>query len=346
MPTTVGAVIVAAGSGTRMRGADKLFTEVGGRPLLAHAIAAFQDCSAIDPIVLVLSHQNLDRGRDLIKRLTYAKVTAVVPGGARRQDSVRLGLEALGACEYVAVHDGGRPLVAPGLIGRGIEAVRETGAAVPAIPLADTVKEAGPDGIVLRTLDRSRLWAVQTPQVFLYELLLRAHREITADATDDASMVEALGEPVSIFEGSRTNLKVTTAEDLELVSALLAARIALSGSQRAPIYHIATRADWERSKSTGWYRGDTLDAEGFIHCSAVHQVLAVANSLFRGRGDLALLCIDDSKLNSELRWEHSEGTVFPHVYGPLNTDAVITAFEFKAGDDGTFELPAQAASIT
>ena len=138
---------------------------------------------------------------------------------------------------------------------------------------------------------------------------------------------------------------MTTAEDLELVSALLAARPASSGSQRGPIYHIATRADWERSKSTGWYRGDTLDSEGFIHCSAVHQVLAVANSLFRGRGDLALLCIDDSKLNSELRWEHSEGTVFPHVYGPLNTDAVITAFEFKEGDAGTFELPGEAASM-
>ena len=125
-----------------------------------------------------------------------------------------------------------------------------------------------------------------------------------------------------------------------------AAPVRWSGSQRGPIYHIATRADWERSKSTGWYRADTLDSEGFIHCSAEHQVLAVANSLFRGRGDLVLLCIDDSKLNSELRWERSEGTVFPHVYGPLNTDAVITAFEFKEGDAGTFELPGEAASMT
>lgn len=345
MADTVGAVIVAAGSGTRMAGADKLFTEVGSRPLLALAVAAFQTCAAINHIVVVLSEPNLERGHDLVTRFAFAKVAAVIPGGERRQDSVRLGLEALGACDYVVVHDGARPLVTPQLIERGIEAVRETGAAVPAIALADTVKEAGPDSIVFRTLDRSRLWGAQTPQVFGYELLVRAHREITADATDDAAMVEALRENVRLFEGDRRNLKVTTQEDIELVLALLATKPVSSTSQRGPIYHIATRAEWEHAKSAGWYRGDTLDSEGFIHCSTVRQVLAVANSLFRGRGDLALLCIDDSKLNSEVRWEPSEGTVFPHVYGPLNTDAVITAVEFKAGDDGSFQLPAQAPTM-
>jgi 2-C-methyl-D-erythritol 4-phosphate cytidylyltransferase len=345
MTDTVGAVIVAAGSGTRMSGADKLFTKVADRPLLAYAIAAFQDCAAIDRIVLVLSDKNLEPGRNLVRRFGFTKVADILAGGARRQDSVRLGLEALGACDYVAVHDGARPLVTPELIERGVHIARETGAAVPAIAIADTVKEAGPDGFVIRTLDRSRFRAAQTPQIFRYELLLRAHRDVTADATDDASMVEALHARMSIFEGSRRNLKVTTAEDLELVSALLAARTALSASQRGPIYHIAIRADWERSKSSGWYRGDTLDSEGFIHCSAAHQVLAVANSLFRGRADLALLCIDDTKLNSELRWEHSEGTAFPHVYGPLNTDAVIAVFEFKEGNAGIFELPDQTASM-
>jgi 2-C-methyl-D-erythritol 4-phosphate cytidylyltransferase len=152
-----------------------------------------------------------------------------VPGGKRRQDSVRLGLEALrpgsgqalGECEYVAVHDGGRPLVSSALIGRGLEAARETGAAVPAVPLADTVKEASADGLVVRTLDRRRLWAAQTPQVFRYDLLMRAHREVMADVTDDAGMLEALGLPVRIFPGDRRNIKVTTAEDLELVRAYL-----------------------------------------------------------------------------------------------------------------------------
>ncbi|SRR6266516_5410696 len=225
MSEIAGAIIVAAGSGTRMAGADKLFTEVAGQPLLAHAIAPFQECASIERIVLVMAPLNLKRGRDLVERYGFTKATALVKGGERRQDSVRLGLEALGGCDYVAVHDGARPLVTPELIARGLEAARETGAAAPAIPIADTVKEAGPNGIVLRTLDRSRLWAVQTPQVFRYELLLRAHREITADVTDDAAMVEALGEPVRLFEGSRANIKVTTVEDLTLIKALTAAPI-------------------------------------------------------------------------------------------------------------------------
>jgi len=225
MSEIAGAIIVAAGSGTRMAGADKLFTEVAGQPLLAHAIAPFQECASIERIVLVMAPLNLKRGRDLVERYGFTKAIALVKGGERRQDSVRLGLEALGGCEYVAVHDGARPLATPELIARGLEAARETGAAAPALPIADTVKEAGPNGIVLRTLDRSRLWAVQTPQVFRYELLLRAHREITADVTDDAAMVESLGEPVRLFEGSRANIKVTTVEDLTLIKALTAAPI-------------------------------------------------------------------------------------------------------------------------
>jgi len=209
-----------------MAAADKLFTEVAGRPLLAHAIAPFQKCASIEQIVVVMAPLNLKRGRELVERYGFAKAATLVKGGERRQDSVRLGLEALGECEYVAVHDGARPLVTAELISRGLDAARETGAAAPALPIADTVKEAGPDGIVLRTLDRSRLWAVQTPQVCRYELLLRAHREISADVTDDAAIVEALGERVRLFEGSRANVKVTTVEDLELVAALISSSAA------------------------------------------------------------------------------------------------------------------------
>jgi diadenosine tetraphosphate (Ap4A) HIT family hydrolase len=134
----------------------------------------------------------------------------------------------------VAVHDGARPLVTSQLIERGIEAARATGAAVPAIALADTVKEAGADGIVLRTLDRSRLWGAQTPQVFRYELLVRAHREITLDATDDAAMVETLHEKVGLFEGDRRNLKVTTAEDLNYMRWALSGRVGEHTSGSGP----------------------------------------------------------------------------------------------------------------
>ena len=227
---TVGAIIVAAGSSARMRGpstgsgqaTDKLFAPLAGRPLLAHVLARFQESPAVDSIALVLSPQNLQRGRDLADEYGFAKVSAVCPGGPRRQDSVRLGLEALGARDWVLVHDGARLLISPG-IPEGLEAARETGAAVPAVPIADTVKEAGPDGTVNRTLHRDRLWAAQTPQVFRYDLLVQAHREVTDDVTDDAAMLEALGLPVKLYPGSPLNIKVTNPEDLRAAEALLEA---------------------------------------------------------------------------------------------------------------------------
>ena len=340
MPDAIGAVIVAAGSGTRMAGADKLFTKVAGRPLLAHAVDAFQECAAVDRIVLVLSEQNLERGWELVQRYRFAKVSAVCAGGERRQDSVRAGLAALGPCDYVAVHDGARPLVSPELIERGLKAAREMGAAAPAVPLADTVKEAGPDGIVMRTLDRSRLWAVQTPQVFRYDLLLRAHREVTAEVTDDAAMVEALGEPVRLFEGSRTNIKVTTAEDLELVQALRSKSEA--SPKNATILHITTLAKWEEALSAGVYRGDTLGSGGFIHCSTPNQVIDVANEWFRGRDGLVLLRIDPRQVKAEIRYEGVlGGELFPHIYGALNLDAVTSVSNLVPGEDGRFQLPAE-----
>jgi 2-C-methyl-D-erythritol 4-phosphate cytidylyltransferase len=222
MTNTLGAIIVAAGSGTRMAGRDKLFTEVAGRPLLAYAIAPFDDSALVSRIVLVTSQLNLKRGRDLVDREGFSKVEALVQGGARRQDSVRLGLDALGPCDYVAVHDGARPLVSTRLIERGLAAVRDSAAAVPALRIADTVKEVRDSGTVVRTLDRSHLWAIQTPQFFRRDLLERAHHEVTADATDDASMIESLGEPVHIFEGDPQNIKVTVAGDLDMVESLLA----------------------------------------------------------------------------------------------------------------------------
>lgn len=235
-PRQVGAVIVAAGSSSRMGPStgsgqviDKLFVRLAGRPLLAHVLARFQESPEVDRIVLVVSEANLRRGRDLVAEHAFGKVSAVCAGGPRRQDSVRLGLDALGPCDWVLVHDGARLLVSAELIERGLKAARETGAAVPAVPVADTVKVAGEDGAVERTLDRSRLWAAQTPQVFRHDLLLRAHREVTADPstalragfTDDAAMLEALGGRVRLFPGSSLNIKVTNHEDLRLAEALL-----------------------------------------------------------------------------------------------------------------------------
>lgn len=221
----VGAVVVAAGRSTRMGGLDKLFVPLAGRPLLAHVLLPLEASPQVERIALVLAAESLERGRALVAEHRLIKVAAICPGGPRRQDSVRLGLEALGPCQWVLVHDGAR-LLRGDVIQRGLLAARETGAAVPALPIADTVKEAGPEGLVLRTLDRSRLWAVQTPQVFRYDLLLRAHREVTQDVTDDAAMLEALGLPVRLFPGCPANIKVTTGEDLPLAEAILSAPLA------------------------------------------------------------------------------------------------------------------------
>ena len=217
MTDNVGAIIVAAGSATRMAGADKIFAPLAATPIIAHTLRAFEESRLVSLIVLVLAPERLDDGRAVSGR----KVTAVVAGGSRRQDSVRLGLEALGECEYVLVHDGPRPFVTSDLIKRAIEAARENGAAVPAVPVTDTIKEAGEDGLVARTLDRSRLHAIQTPQAFRRDILVRAHAEVAADVTDDAAMVEALGIPVRIFEGDPRNIKITTPEDLRLAEAML-----------------------------------------------------------------------------------------------------------------------------
>jgi 2-C-methyl-D-erythritol 4-phosphate cytidylyltransferase len=218
----VGAIIAAAGHSRRFGEGDKLFAPLAGRALIAHTLMAFEVCQAVDTVVLVLAEDNLERGRDLVASSGFDKVVAVCAGGRRRQDSVRLGLEALPECRWVVVHDGARPLVSAALIEAGLAAAAETGAAIAAVPLADTLKEANADGVIVQTLDRSSLWLAQTPQVFERELLREAHRLAEANATDDAALVEALGRRVKVFPGSPRNLKVTTAADLALAQALMA----------------------------------------------------------------------------------------------------------------------------
>lgn len=204
-----------------MAGVDKLLAPLAGRPLLAHTLAAFQACPSVERVALVMAGERLEDGRDSVRAHGFDKVAALCQGGERRQDSVRAGLEALGVCEWAVVHDGARPLVTPRLIEDGLAAARETGAAICAVPLSDTIKQVTASGEVERTLERQGLWLVQTPQVFRYDLLLEAHRRATAEATDDAALVEAMGGRVRVYMGSPRNIKVTTPEDLALAEALM-----------------------------------------------------------------------------------------------------------------------------
>lgn len=220
--TDAGAIVLAAGGSRRMGGEDKLFARVAGRAVLSHTLQAFERCDEITQVVVVLSEVNAARGLPVLR--PFRKVTRTAPGGARRQDSVRNGLHTLPASEWVVVHDGARPLVTPELIRRGLAAARETGAATAAVPVVDTLKAARGDGLVIRTVPREGLWAIQTPQVFRHALLLDAHERVAEDVTDDCAMVERIGHAVRLFEGSRLNLKITTPEDLQLADALLRRR--------------------------------------------------------------------------------------------------------------------------
>ena len=157
----------------------------------------------------------------MVREHGIAKVAAVCPGGARRQDSVYAGLLALGSRRWVAVHDGARPCITADLLARALDAVQGCSAAIAAVPVKDTIKVVGAGQVITATPDRATLWAAQTPQVFDYQLLLRAHRLAAANYTDDAAMVEAAGHPVRVFRGSYDNLKVTTPEDLAMVSSIL-----------------------------------------------------------------------------------------------------------------------------
>lgn len=225
----VGVIIVAAGSGTRL-GADvpKAFVPLAGQPLVAHALRGALVCA--DEIVVVVPADWITAAQRVVGSLSgggSAPVT-VVPGGAERSDSVAAGLRALGAdVEVVLVHDAARALAPSGLFERVVAAVRSGApAAVPGVPVVDTVKQVDASGWVVATPVRASLRAIQTPQGFRRDLLERAHAPSSAvgsgTATDDASLVERLGERVLVVEGDRLAFKVTTADDLETAARILA----------------------------------------------------------------------------------------------------------------------------
>lgn len=217
-----GAVIVAAGTASRMGGIDKVMAQLRGEPMIVRTVRTFQQCDAIREIVVVTRP-------DLILPImslcaSFDKVKAVVAGGATRADSVQAGMNALNCKSgLVAVQDGARPLVSWQVIDRTVRAANTYGAAAPAIPVKDTVKTVQ-GGVVVNTPDRSLLRAVQTPQVFDFDLLrgaLKKAKQEEAQITDDCSAVERLGMSVKIVEGDERNIKITTPLDLKIAEMLL-----------------------------------------------------------------------------------------------------------------------------
>jgi 2-C-methyl-D-erythritol 4-phosphate cytidylyltransferase len=217
-----GAVIVAAGTASRMGGIDKVMAPLGGEPMIVRTVRTFQQCDAIKEIVIVTREDLLVPMMDLCHG--FDKVQMVVAGGGSRQESVEKGLEALSdKVKLVAVQDGARPLVTWQVIDRAVRAANSYGAAAPAIPVKDTIKFVR-GGIVIATPDRSALQAVQTPQVFDLDLLKAAFVKVKKEqlsVTDDCSAVESLGMSVKIVEGDERNLKITTPLDLKLAEMIL-----------------------------------------------------------------------------------------------------------------------------
>ncbi|MBE6942238.1 MAG: 2-C-methyl-D-erythritol 4-phosphate cytidylyltransferase [Ruminococcaceae bacterium] len=216
-----GAVIVAAGSASRMGGIDKMMAPIGGEPMIVHTVRAFQNCDAIRQIVVVTRQDLILPIMDLCHQ--FDKVQCVMVGGNTRPDSVEIGLNALSAdMKLVAVQDGARPLITGAVIDRTVRAAHTYGAAAPAVPVKDTVKVVK-GGVVESTPDRSTLQAVQTPQVFDADLLRGALAKAKADKaqiTDDCSAVELMGMSVKIVEGDERNIKVTTPMDLKIAEIL------------------------------------------------------------------------------------------------------------------------------
>jgi 2-C-methyl-D-erythritol 4-phosphate cytidylyltransferase len=223
----VSAVIVAAGSSRRM-GFDKLFATLRGKPLIAHSIAAFEGTPEIEEIVIVTRAEQRPGLEALIASEGWAKVKRVVEGGAERHLSVWSGLQAVsGRASHVAIHDGARPLTTPEVIRQCLELARLTGAACVASPVSDTVKRASEEGLVVESVERAGLWAMQTPQIFSTPVILQAYAAIIGAGemvTDEVSAVQRMGVNIALLRNDEWNFKVTVPRDLELAEHLLAFR--------------------------------------------------------------------------------------------------------------------------
>jgi 2-C-methyl-D-erythritol 4-phosphate cytidylyltransferase len=219
------AIIVAGGSSQRM-GFDKTFALLGGRPIIAHSVATLDATECVDDIIVVGRADRIPQLRDALAG--FAKLRAIVAGGVHRQESVAEGLKQLGAgCAFIAVHDAARPLLTPAHVERVYVAAREHGGATLAAPVSDTLKRADENHIVCGSVDRERLYAMQTPQVFARQLLLDGYASVAADnvtITDEVSAVERLGRKVVLVPNEDFNFKITYPQDLAIAELVLASR--------------------------------------------------------------------------------------------------------------------------
>ena len=282
-------ILVAAGRSSRMEGVDKLFLSIDGRPVFWHSLAVFDACGLVNTVIVVTHPSRTHEFRESIEQSGFSKPYQIVAGGDRRQDSVRNGIEELGRIKddatFVAVHDAARPFVDVDMLARGVFAAKRIGAAIPVVPLKDTIKRVA-NGLVVETPQRDELFSVQTPQVFRSEILLAAHETVDQEVTDDASMVEIAGGLVGTFEGSYKNIKITTQSDIPIARAIAA------GHRSSPTYCSGIGFDGHRLVDGGPLRlgGTEIDFEKHLQGHSDGDVLmhAVASGILgaSGLGDL------------------------------------------------------------
>ncbi|MBN2516313.1 MAG: 2-C-methyl-D-erythritol 4-phosphate cytidylyltransferase [Deltaproteobacteria bacterium] len=228
------AVIVAGGTGKRMgHDSAKQYLMLGAIPIIVHTLRAFEKASLVHDIVLVVPAHDIDYVKiSVVELYGISKVKHIISGGAKRQDSVKNGLEAVSNdCSVVVIHDGVRPFVSAELINTSVMKAIEAGAVTVGVPVKDTVKSVTGDGIVKETLDRQELWLTQTPQTFTREIIQQAYRRAYEDnfyGTDEASLVERMNVKIIMMNGSYENIKITTPEDLALGEFILKKRGVIS----------------------------------------------------------------------------------------------------------------------
>ena len=221
------AIIVAAGKGIRMQERlRKQYLPLAGTPILVRTLTVIDACRSVDCIYLVVPRDDFDFCREhILSRLKSARRVHLVAGGARRQDSVYNGLQQIDAnCRIVLIHDGVRPFVKNDQLVASINGARQFGACILGVPAYDTLKRVDSSENIVGTLSRDAVWLAQTPQTFRYDLIRKAYDQARTDryiGTDDASLVERLGEPVKIIRGSRSNIKITNKEDLKIAQSLI-----------------------------------------------------------------------------------------------------------------------------
>jgi 2-C-methyl-D-erythritol 4-phosphate cytidylyltransferase len=225
----VSAIIVAAGSSRRM-GFDKLFAPLAGKPVLWHSLKAFNDCRQVSEILIVTKDEHMDDVEGLVAHAPFKKVTKVISGGDERHISVWNGLQSINSrgSEYVAIHDGARPLTTPKLIKDCLDLAKIHGAACCASQIPDTVKRANIEQMVTESVERTGLWAMQTPQIFSSGLILQAYAALMAKhemVTDEVSAVQKLGKKIAIIKNEDWNFKITFPHDLDLAEHVLSVRL-------------------------------------------------------------------------------------------------------------------------